>query len=955
MWKFLIQSRWWTILGIAALTVFFAAQLDHLYYQNKFTSWMPEDDPVIRLLLDTGEKFGSNELILVTLKARQGKTFRPDILTNLKTATDELKMQKEVFYLTSIISAPYFQKIEGGVSVSDFLEEIPQTEEELIRKLSQALDRETYVSTFVSRDGEWLGIAVYLKGDVDGAKAFGQVVKPIIEKYLADKVELHFAGEPCFTYYADYYLKKDLALLVPVVILTILFVLFLSFRDWKAVLLPSLVVWLSTLWVFGLMAVFKVPMNLVTPALPVLLVGLGSAYGLHVVSQLKWNQTEGEEKMDRLARATSRVALPVFMAALTTMVGFISFFTTKLGLISNFGLFAATGVILAMVLAFALIPSFFWLFPERETATGSARRRVPLIRPQAMAGFSKLVINRPRAIILMGLAIFVFFVAWIPRIKREVNFVSYFPPASQPRQADAVVRTHFDGAAPISIYFKTDSLKSAIALRLLRRAGNFMASLPRCGVPLSVAELIADLNEKMNDRFAIPETDGQVSNLWFLLEGRDELRQLMTDDYKEGLVLSRTSSARTEIHWQLRRSIEKFLQEEMAVPFIEVDLAAIPEDEAVKWRKKELAFLLDEVDWLLQRYASQPLLKEENAHHELAEWLESWPPYSDSSVLERWKHAMEAEVLSSSFDFEISEDKKWQLIESFLAAGRAGNRDRASWQKTLERVVPAAIYDPEVADIAVSTLMARWREAREQVMLEEALQRIKPWLPAEALENKHFQKRLSGLFYELMDNLVVLPEPLFSGLSQEASRQSKRISLIKVDQSGLPPALTQLDYYLFLSQIQSFALALGLTFLIMLFLRRTIKLGLISMAPILFTLGVVYGFFGLAGVKLDYVTMMVASVSIGVGIDYSIHFVHGVMMGLKQGQNREEAVAQAFREKGPAIAANSLAVMLGFAVLILASMSPLRTFGGIMVGSMFLAAFSALTILPALLLRAKIR
>jgi len=47
--------------------------------------------------------------------------------------------------------------------------------------------------------------------------------------------------------------------------------------------------------------------------------------------------------------------------------------------------------------------------------------------------------------------------------------------------------------------------------------------------------------------------------------------------------------------------------------------------------------------------------------------------------------------------------------------------------------------------------------------------------------------------------------------------------------------------------------------------------------------------------------------------------------------------------------------MLGFAVLLLASMSPLQTFGGIMVGSMFLAAFSSLTILPALLLRAKVK
>ena len=96
--------------------------------------------------------------------------------------------------------------------------------------------------------------------------------------------------------------------------------------------------------------------------------------------------------------------------------------------------------------------------------------------------------------------------------------------------------------------------------------------------------------------------------------------------------------------------------------------------------------------------------------------------------------------------------------------------------------------------------------------------------------------------------------------------------------------------------------------------------------------------------------MMVAGVSIGVGIDYSIHFIHSVVQARDKGLDLEDAVHHAFLEKGRAILANSLAVIAGFSVLLLSTMIPLRDFGGIMVGSMLLAAISSLTVLPALIL-----
>ncbi len=951
IWSRLLKLSRLVIVAIILLTVFFVLQFKHLYYQNKFTSWLPQEDPVVKLLIDTGEKFGSNELVLVTVKAREGETFRPDILRSLKLATEELSQRPEIFYVTSIISAPNIQSVGGELVVADFLEEIPQSEDELKAKLQESLSKENYLSTYLSPDGRWLGAAVYLRSGVDSGQTFSDVVKAVVEKHLADKAEIHYAGEPGFTYYADWYLKKDLKLLVPVIVITVLLVLYFSFRNLRAVFLPSLVVWLSTAWVFGLMALCRGPMNLVTPALPVLLIGLGSAYGIHMVNSLEQNRSGGLNRVETIARNASRVALPVFLAAATTMIGFMSFLTARLGLISNFGIFAGVGVILAMVITYALIPASYYLLPERKIK--SARKVISLSHPAVLDWISARVIRHSKVIIILGAFLFVFSILWIPTIRREVNFTGYFPPGSEPHQADRVVRANFDGAAPMNVYFRTENLRSAGTLRVLRRTENFMASLPQCGLPLSAAGLVEELNEKMNGRFSLPETHGQVANLWFFLEGRNELRQLISEDFREGLVFSRTSGTRTEFHWKLRKAIEAFLKSEMRSNFQEISLAGLSEESVSSLRKAEAGYLLDEVEWLLERYAPRSKFNREEAERALEQVIESWPTATDPEVIARWRHEVENYLLSDSFDFEVSGLIRRALVEKFIRMSEAVQFGENAFLSLLQREIPAKVYEEETARRVALTLNLRLKEAGEEVAVERALEKIKPPIPSGAREDERFERRLRGLLFELADSLVVLPESRLNGLSLTGAN-SRPINFQLIEQSGLPPALTQLDHYLFLSQLQSFALALALTFLLMLLIRKSLKLGLISVTPIVFTLGVVYGFFGLAGVELDYVTMMVASVSIGVGIDYSIHFVHGVMSGLKQGLTRQEAIAASFREKGGAIMANSVAVMLGFAVLLLASMSPLRTFGAIMVGSMFLAAFAALTILPALLLRVKI-
>ncbi|GAH16853.1 unnamed protein product, partial [marine sediment metagenome] len=75
--------------------------------------------------------------------------------------------------------------------------------------------------------------------------------------------------------------------LVPLVILVVGIVLFIGFRNWYGVVLPLATVLMATIWSLGLMAMWNKPITAIGSAIPVLLIAIGSAYGLHFISRFE--------------------------------------------------------------------------------------------------------------------------------------------------------------------------------------------------------------------------------------------------------------------------------------------------------------------------------------------------------------------------------------------------------------------------------------------------------------------------------------------------------------------------------------------------------------------------------------------------------------------------------------------------------------------------------------------
>ncbi len=155
--------------------------------------------------------------------------------------------------------------------------------------------------------------------------------------------------------------------------------------------------------------------------------------------------------------------------------------------------------------------------------------------------------------------------------------------------------------------------------------------------------------------------------------------------------------------------------------------------------------------------------------------------------------------------------------------------------------------------------------------------------------------------------------------------------------------------------IYSLGIALLVILVLLSIIFRSVTAGLLGIIPLSISVVVLFGLMGLTGVRLDVATALLSSVMIGVGVDYTIHFLWRYKEERKQNRPAREAVITTITTTGRGIIFNALSVIVGFVVLIISSFTPIRFFGILVVVSIFSCLVGALVILPAIVLRVKPR
>ena len=857
---------------IAAITVFFAVQLPNAELDNNNFRFIPENDPDRLASKYIDDTFGSQIMILVGLERKYGTVLDAEFLAEVRAYGERVSAIGIVDSVTSIITSDYISGEGDSILVEPL---VPDTfsgsADEIARLKSRLLSWDLYREALVSDDFTATQVLVSLdiaSEDAGSAKtvaAFMQV-KSLAHEMFPKGTTVYVTGIPVFSATINEAIRKDLVLLIPLVILVVLLVLFFSFRALVAIVLPLVTVLIATIWSIGAMPLFGVRLSVLSTVLPVILVAVGSAYGIHVVTHYL-DDTRNAGPLSKTAHRDLVFALlrkigkPVFLAALTTFVGFVSFCFTQVVPIREFGFFSSFGVVASFAVAVTLIPSLLLLRGPRQPRAG---KRIPAADDggtavsrdrlsEAIADAFTAITRKKRFILLIVAAAIVVSGIGVKRIIIDNVMVEYFRSDTDISRSDEFIRRKFGGSKIVSIVVSSNIPGEVLRPDVLAAMDGLSAYLSKNVKEVGKVTSFTDLVKRINQVYNADESpDGIAPAAEILTESGEagfgdfgSFGSFDSGDAGDGSAPVPVDDVR------VLRPAGALLDETALVAALDAavfsgggaDMSA--EDLVLELKKK--------INYQGASYYEIPV--------DPIKYGKTTPA--------------ELRQLVSNYLVLLSGD-----IDSFANDPLEPTAIRMNLQlRTVGQL------DSDRALDAVSRYVADTFPADVEVM---------------AGGTAHVEKALNRLVVQ--------------------------------------------------SQLTSIGISLLMVFLIIAVSYRSIAAGLIGLAPLSITILLNFAVMGFIGIKLNIGTALVASLSVGIGIDYTIHYLAAYHREFLVSNSKDDFLRRTFFVAGKAIMINAVSVGAGFAVLMLSQFRMLADLGFLIAFTMGTSALVSLTILPVLLM-----
>jgi predicted RND superfamily exporter protein len=843
---------------------------------------------------------------------------------------------------------------------------------------------------------------------------------------------------------------KDMGRLLPLAILVDILMLFIAFRSVRGVIVTEIPVVIAVIGALAGMALSGVPMSLTTFNIPIILLAVGTAYGIHILNRYyeDMHLTGGRRVIIR--SVYQHVGLAVFGAGITTVAGFASFAVAIPGqvllrLITHFGIFTALGTLVAITLAYILIPALLaiWHTPVETHAhrsrlhEGSAGKRVlwtviAFIPALLIAGVPSFLLKSrgiPVAalfgpMLTLGLMIgTILFIALYKAIwfTKEiwVGPVPLKPPFSlesvhtQGTWLDRILNVF---ATTVVKYYKAGIVLTAVicVASLVLAFGNyfeggiiynFKQTTPiyqsdkfvnqnlsgsysitmifrfRPQVQLNTPEIVNDLRGR-SDRFLaawnnFAQTDPALQYRPFaaLLEGVAKADD--ADKPDAGEIVSKLFVVRDALNEEFR----------VRVQAVAVAAPAAAKPAAMTGQPGDGNGSLDDLESLAPA-PSDGRRADGGGDAELMAGLADIRtrmavPDSENDQATRFIQALRAKKSGAQ---GVAMQKRFNELNDLFAmdvkqpAVLHKLQDLEAYAYSL-RDQKVDVYGTQMGAVGFVTSPLNVIKKVYRVLYHEGDYQYDklPEPEKDGLLDPTATERsvLGTVVNQAMSsdrdafNRVIITELdqfLFTVLSRAGETrvvtpianqlQAKALEIFPPNDpyiqgfklAGRSPRSMEVTRAISDSQAINLASAVVLVGLICMWMFRSVRGGLYAMVPLLVTILVNFAVIRIAGFAITVSVMMVASIAIGTGVDYTLHFLERYKIQIGKGDDWVTAYLNTVHTSGKAIIFNAASVAIGFSVLLFSEFKGNIQMGVLMAGTMAVSSLAALTTLPAMIL-----
>jgi len=528
---------------VALITVWFAFQLPHLDIRSSVYDLAVENLPETSAYEAFKEEFGTEEMILVKVKA--SNLFDPSVFGRMETLSIKLS---EIPGVRRVISLPFVKKdvdLTGKMSLPEFEKIIDPVV--LFRKNLLSDDKKTAIITLVLSNHE-------NRGDLICA----------VDRALESEKEglgLYQIGLPNVSEALGKYTERDFYRLPPATFLVIAIVLILAFRTLLGVLLPLGCILIALTWTFGLIAWTRTPLSMVTMIVPVFLMAVGTAYCIHILSEYRHAASRKPSPAEAVFETYGRAGFPTFLAVATTLIGLGSLFANRMVAIREFALFSCFGMACLLILLLTFMPAALSLLPLGPMAKAQGKDRLG----QMLEKLIDVHLHHPRLTLLAAALLAAAAALGLFRLKVETNPVEYF-------KGHTPIHRHFHdiyqgmaGSFPLNVVLDggaPDFFEDLAHLRQIAGLQEFLDKLEGVDKSISFVDYLKLVNYVTNrfqpEFYALPEEPYQLRmlmNSYKSILGQDLFERFMNLELSRTNILLRTHLSSSRAFLRVRDRI----------------------------------------------------------------------------------------------------------------------------------------------------------------------------------------------------------------------------------------------------------------------------------------------------------------------------------------------------------------------------------------------------------------
>jgi len=383
---------------------------------------------------ESQRRFGGDEIL--TLLIDGDVPFDPAILREVARVSERFQNLPGVRRVDSLATVPLVRSSSNGdLSLEAALAAgTPETPEALQVLAARVRADRIAPRALVSSDERALAVNLVLER---GAEAYYGSILSEVER-ATQGARVWVSGVPVFRLAADARTRSELAFFIPLTVAVIVLILVALFRNARAALIPigssGLGIWIM----LGAMGALQVPITITTVVLPSVLLALGCAYSLHLLSAAS-NASGGERYEALLA-----VSFPIALSGLTTSLGLLAVSFVRIDAIRDIGIFGALGVLLVLAATLTAGPAALklWPLPVREV------RYQRWICDRATPAVLEFVRRHRRGVLIGWLAAMAGASVGLGRLAVETDVILWFQPDDPIRVAYRNIRDRLSGISP---------------------------------------------------------------------------------------------------------------------------------------------------------------------------------------------------------------------------------------------------------------------------------------------------------------------------------------------------------------------------------------------------------------------------------------------------------------------------------------------------------------------------